>query len=357
MLTTLLAIIIVIGGVVLAHELGHFVMARLTRMRVEAFSIGFPPKLFHKKIGETEYRLSLIPLGGYVKVTGVIDESLDVENTEIDKPWSFATKKWWQKVLFISGGVIFNMLLAIVIFSGMTLSEGIYEPSQLTTIDSVMAGMPADSVGIKAGDVILAVNGQPVATWEELSEQIHAHPHDSIWLTWQSGNVQKEARLLPVSQKILKKNRLVEVGLIGISPIINHREANFFEAIGAGCATTYYWFKITVISLKMLISGQESLRNIGGPIFIAQLAGQSARSGIGAILGLMAIISVNLALINILPVPAFDGGHLLIVTIEAIIGKPLSTKAKIRIQQVGLVIIVLLTLLVLYNDLIRLFKW
>lgn len=357
MLTTILAIVIVIGGVVLAHELGHFVMARLTRMRVEAFSIGFPPKLFHKKIGDTEYRLSLIPLGGYVKVTGVIDESLDVENADINQPWSFAVKKWWQKMLFIGGGVIFNLLLAIVIFSAMTLSEGIYEPAQLTVIDTVMTGMPADSVGIKAKDVILAVNKQPVSTWNELSELIHAHPRDSILITWQSGDVQKEARLLPVPQKILKKNRLVEVGLIGISPIINHRKAGFFEAIGVGCTTTYYWFKITVISLEMLITGQESLRNIGGPIFIAQLAGKSARSGIGAIFGLMAIISINLALINILPVPAFDGGHLLIVMIETLMRKPLSTKAKIRIQQVGLIIIVLLTLLVLFNDIVRLFKW
>lgn len=357
MLTTILAIIVVIGGVVLAHELGHFIFARLTGMRVEAFSIGFPPKLIQKKIGETEYRLSLIPLGGYVKVTGVIDESMDIEGAKSEEPWSYGSKRAWQKALFISGGVIFNLLLALIIFSTMTFLSGIYEPSTATVVANVIPGMPADSVGIKSGDVITAVDGQVVSTWEEMTTLIHAHPHDSVWLSWRSGEAIKEARLLPVPNKIFKKSRLVEVGMIGISPVVTHRKAGVLESIGQGFESTIYWLKITVISLKMLITGEESLRNIGGPIFIARLAGESARSGAGAIFGLMAIISVNLALINILPVPAFDGGHLLIIAIEAVIRRPLSTKAKIRIQQVGMVIIVMLTILVLFNDLVRLFKW
>lgn len=354
---TILAILVVIGGVVLAHELGHFVFARLTGMRVEVFSLGFPPRIFGKKIGDTEYRLSLIPLGGYVKVTGVIDESMDVEGASSNEPFSFASKKAWQKSLFISGGVLFNLLLAIVIFTVMTLSVGIYEPSNETIVESVIPNLPADSVGIKAGDKILIVDGKAINTWQEMSELIHAHPHDSVTIRWQSGESIKEARLLPIANRVLEKSKLVEVGMIGISPIVHHRSAGFFEAIGKGCSNTFYWFKITIISLKMLVTGEESLRNIGGPIFIARLAGESAKSGFAAIFGLMAIISVNLALINILPVPAFDGGHLLIIIVEAILRHPLSVRAKMRIQQVGMALIILLTILVLYNDLIRLLKW
>jgi len=354
---TVIAVLIVIGGVVLAHELGHFTFAKLTGMRVETFSLGFPPKLISRKIGETDYRISAIPLGGYVKVAGVIDESMDTSNVNSNEPWTYMAKNTWQKMLFITGGVLFNILLAILIFSGLTLKSGIFEPDGRPVVESVIPGLPADSLGIKAGDTILAVGGTEIDSWEQMTELIHDHPHDSILVRWQSAGTVLEKKLLPVANKVLKGSKFVEVGLIGISPTMIHRPAQFFEAIGSGAENTWYWLKITVISLKMLVTGEESLKNIGGPIFIAKLAGESAKSGLSSILGLMAIISVNLALINILPVPAFDGGHLLVIIIEAIKRRPLSVNAKIRIQQIGLALIVLLTVLVLFNDISRVFKW
>jgi len=357
MLLTVLAVLIVIGGVVMAHELGHFVFAKLTGMRVEAFSIGFPPKIISKKIGETDYRLSAIPLGGYVKVAGVIDESMDTAGAESNEPWTFAAKNTWQKLLFISGGVIFNIIFAIVIFSGLTKHAGIYESDNQPIVANIIPDFPADSIGIRAGDRILAINGTNIDSWDNMTELIHNHPYDSIAVKWQSAGSIYEKKLKPFTNKVLKGSKLVEVGLIGISPAMNHRPAKFFESISSGAQNTWYWLKITIISLKMLITGQESLKNIGGPIFIAKLAGESAKSGFSAILGLMAIISVNLALINILPVPAFDGGHILIILIEAIKRRPLSINSKVRIQQVGLAIIVLLTVMVLFNDISRIFKW
>jgi regulator of sigma E protease len=189
-----------------------------------------------------------------------------------------------------------------------------------------------------------------------MTDLIHNHPHDSLMIKWQSAGTVQEKKLLPVANKVLKGAKFVEVGMIGISPSMIHRPAKFFESLGSGAENTWYWLKVTVISLKMLVTGEESLKNIGGPIFIAKLAGESAKSGLASILGLMAVISVNLALINILPVPAFDGGHLLVIIIEAILRRPLSTNAKIRIQQVGLVLIVLLTVLVLFNDISRVFR-
>jgi len=358
MIITILAIVIVIGGVVLAHELGHFLFAKLTGMRVEVFSLGFPPRLLGKRIGDTEYRLSAIPLGGYVKVAGVIDESMDVEGAVGDEKWKYGSKKAYQKILFVCGGVFFNLLLAIGIYSALSLKYGVFSPAPEPVVETVIPGLPAEIIGLRAGDRIEAINEQSVDSWEAMTLLIHAHPHDSVIIRWRNTEGQVfEKSLLPITNKVLKGTKLVEVGMIGISPHMLHRSANLGDALGSGLANTWYWLKITVISLKMLMTGEESIKNIGGPIFIARLAGESAKTGFSSIFGLMAVISVNLALINILPVPAFDGGHLLIILIEALTRKALSVKAKVRIQQIGLALIIALTLLVLFNDVVRLFKW
>lgn len=352
---TLLAILLVIGGVIFIHEFGHFIFAKLTKMRVEIFSLGFPPRLFGKKIGDTDYCVSALPLGGYIKVSGVIDESMDVEGAKGNEPWKFGSKKTYQKLLFITGGVLFNILLSIVVFSVLTASSGIYDPSPEPVVENVIPKLPADSVGIQAGDKILAVNHVKVSSWKEMTDLIYAHPNDSICLTWDRNGVVYEKSLKTISNKVMKGSHFVDVGMIGISPVFTHRQAGFFESISQGAENTWYWLKITIVSLKTVVTGKESFRNLGGPILIAKLAGEAAKSGIGSLFALMAIISVNLALINILPVPALDGGHLVVICTEAIIRHPLSIKTKIRIQQVGLALIVALTVLVFYNDIMRLF--
>ncbi|RKY56619.1 MAG: RIP metalloprotease RseP [Candidatus Neomarinimicrobiota bacterium] len=351
----ILAVIIVVGCVIFFHELGHFTFAKLTGMRVETFSLGFPPRLVGKKIGDTDYCLSAIPLGGYVKVSGVIDESMDTKSIK-GEPWEFQSKNTKQKLLFITGGVLFNLILAVIIFSTLTASIGIYEASSEAIVDSVIANMPAESAGIQSGDRIIAINRKTISKWEEMTELIHAHPNDSILVKWERDGVEYEKGMKTVANKVLKGSKIVDIGMIGISPILTHRSAGFFESIHSGLSNTWYWLRITVVSLKMLITGEESIRNLGGPILIAQLAGQSAKSGIGNLFGFIAIISVNIALLNILPIPALDGGHFVVIIIEAIIRKPLSIKAKMRIQQVGLAIILTLTILVFYNDIMRLFK-
>jgi regulator of sigma E protease len=353
---TVLAILLVIGGVIFIHELGHFTFAKLTGMRVERFSVGFPPRLFGKKIGDTDYCISAIPLGGYIKVAGVIDESMDVAGVQSNEPWTFESKKGYQKGLYISGGVIFNILFAALIFTILTLKTGIYDPKPDPIVDEVIPELPAAAAGIQKNDIILAINNAPVTTWNEMTKAIHAVPNDSIRIRWQRGTTIYEQKILTVSNKILKGAKFVEVGMVGISPQFTHHKAGFFQAIGSGFGSTWYWLKVTVISLKMLVTGEESLKNIGGPIFIAQLAGQSAKSGLASLVGLMAIISINLAFINILPIPAFDGGHLLIVGTESILRHPLSVKTKLRIQQVGLAIILTLMVVVFYNDIARLFR-
>ena len=353
---TVLAVLLVIGGVIFIHELGHFTFAKLTGMRVEKFSIGFPPRLFGKKIGDTDYCVSAIPLGGYVKVAGVIDESMDVDGVQGNEPWKFESKNAGQKSIYITGGVVFNLLFAALIFCLLTIGAGIYDPSPEPVVDEVIPELPAEAAGIQKGDRILAVNGTTISSWEDMAGIIHGFPNDTILVRWLHNENEFEKPIVTISNKILKGSKLVDIGMIGVSPVFTHRNAGFFEAVGQGFQNTWYWLKITVISLKMLVTGEESLKNIGGPIFIAQLAGRSAKSGLAPLFGLMAIISVNLAFINILPIPAFDGGHLIIIIIEATIRRSLSIKTKLRIQQVGLAIILTLMVVVFYNDILRLFR-
>lgn len=354
---TIIGIAVVLGGVIFFHELGHYIFAKLVGMRVETFSIGFPPKIFSKKIGETEYCLSAIPLGGYVKVTGVIDESLDVEGAQNSKldPKSFASRKTWQKVLYITGGVIFNFILAWLVFSFLTLASGITEAESGTELGEVVENFPANQAGVVAGDKILAVNNIEVANWEEMTEIIHQFPNDTILVKWQSSTEIIEKKIPTIANKILKDGEFKDVGMIGISPIYTKRKAGFFEAFGSGFRNTFYWLKITFVSLKAVVTGAESVKNLGGPIMIAQLAGESARSGLATLLGFMAIISVNLGFVNILPIPALDGGHLIVVLLEGIMRREFSDNTKIRIQQVGLAIILMLTIVVLFNDISRWF--
>ncbi len=351
---TIIGIAVVLGGIIFFHELGHFVFAKLTGMRVETFSIGFPPKILKKKIGETEYCLSAVPLGGYVKVTGVIDESMDTEEaTTTDDPKSFSSKNTFQKAIFITGGVIFNLVLAFLVFTILTFSQGIVDPDSAPVLNQVLDDYPATAAGMQSGDRILEVNNIKVSDWTSMTEIIHKYPNDTIFVKWQRETEIFSAKILTVSNKILSDNKFKEVGMIGINCNYIERKATLGDAIGNGFGQTYYWIKLTYVSLKSVLTGAESVKNLGGPIMIAKLAGESAKSGFATLFGFMAIISVNLAFVNILPIPALDGGHLIVILIEGIIRKPLSINTKIRIQQVGLAIILLLTVLVFYNDIAR----
>ena len=354
---TIIGIAVVLGGVIFFHELGHFIFAKLTGMRVETFSIGFPPKILKKQIGETEYCLSAIPLGGYVKVTGVIDESMDVEGAENTKndPKSFSSKKTWQKALFITGGVIFNFVLAIIVFTGLTLTNGIVDADESTKLGDIVADFPALAAGIETDDIILAINNIDVNSWQEMTEIIHKYPNDTILVKWQHGTEIIEKQIPTVMNKILKDGEFKDVGMIGIGPVYTKRSAKFIESFVAGSKQAFYWLEITYVSLKSVMTGAESVKNLGGPIMIAQLAGESAKSGLATLLGFMAIISVNLGFVNILPIPALDGGHLVVILIEGILRRELSDNTKIRIQQVGLALILMLTVLVIFNDVSRWF--
>jgi len=352
LLTTILATGAVLGILILVHELGHFLAAKMSKVRVERFSLGFWPRLAGIKIGDTDYCISGIPLGGYVKLSGMIDESMDGENIK-GEPWEFMSKNPLQKIFIISAGVIMNVILAIIIFAILTFSYGIVEVDQSTQITSVTEDYPAAAAGMEAGDRILSIDGNEINSWDELTDYIHSRPNHDIEVTWVRDEAIYTEKLTTRSDMVLVDGKLKELGMIGIGPTINVREAGLTESISSGFVTTYFWGKITITSLKMLISGEQSFRAIGGPIFIAQLAGQFARSGMDSLFRFIAILSINLAILNILPIPAFDGGHLIVILIEWAKQKPLSIKTKMAVQQVGFAFFLVLAALVIYNDLSR----
>lgn len=345
MLTNILSFIFVLGVLIFVHELGHFITAKLVGIRVERFSLGFPPRMVGFKYGDTDYCISWLPLGGYVKMAGMIDESLD--ETIKGEPWEFASKPVWQRVIVISAGSVMNILTAIVIYAGIVYFSGIGEPVG-TTVGEVLPDKPAAIIGLQAGDVITEVDGKPVSKWEELTQIIHAVPNQEITITWRRGEQELSSKVIPELQK---ENH---IGLIGIAPKIQVREAGFWEALDYGVTNSYTIIKLTVASLKKIVTGEESFRqSIGGPIIIYKLTTESAKRGMQTLLAFMAFISLNLGFFNMLPFPVLDGGHLVLLLIEGVMRKPLPVKTRIMIQKIGMAFLLALMIFILINDITR----
>jgi len=347
---TLLAAIFVLGVLVFIHEFGHFLAAKIAGIRVERFSLGFPPKMIGKKIGETEYCISWIPLGGYVKLAGMIDESLDKKSIR-GEPWEFQSKPLPHRFMVITSGPIMNYLLSVLLFSALIFSTGVGYVED-TTVGEVIPGFPAEQAGIQAGDKIVAVDGQVVEKWEEMTQLIHSKPDQPITIEWVRETGERfSASVKTRRQKAPIDGQIKEVGMIGIGPRVLIQPVGPLRALKEGFGRAIELTRLILFSIKMIITGEESLRSLGGPILIAKLAGESARSGWGSLFGFMAFLSINLAILNILPLPVLDGGHLVFLVIEAIIRRPVSTKVKMVVQQVGMVLLIALILFVIFNDL------
>lgn len=355
-MTTILAFIVMLGVLIFFHELGHFLAARSVGVRVERFYIGF--NLFglgiKKKIGHTEYGLGLFPLGGYVKMAGMVDESMDTTIT--GEPWEFQSKNALQKIWIMSAGVIANLILAVGVFTAVTLTDGVIENDPAPIVGALIQGYPAEEAGMQAGDNITAINGRPITAWTELTSLIHSAPDEVIEVTWVRAGETFHSAIKTRATETWVRDEFKTVGLIGIEPEGVRRPVGIGEAVVSGFTATRRWFVITYKSLGMIVTGKASLRDIGGPLMIAQLAGQSVQTGLTSFLRLLAIISINLAFINILPIPALDGGQIAVVLIEVGLRRPLSVKARMAIQQVGMMLLLTLMVVVIYNDIIRIFK-
>jgi regulator of sigma E protease len=349
---TALATIIVLGVLVFVHELGHFLTAKLFGVRVDAFSLGFPPKVLHKQIGETDYRLSVIPLGGYVKLFG--ENPKDEVPPELE-PVSFSHHPLWHRFLIVLAGPVFNLIFsALALFLVFTFS-GI--PYLTTEIGGVKEGSPAAQAGLQKGDQILSVEGQAMNRWEDLSVKIRQSGEQPLTLLVRRGDrdfqIQVTPQRMETSDIFGGKVSAMIIGITsGDRPAVEH--VGPIRALSLGVVYTGRLTWLTVESLYKLVAREVPLKSIGGPILIAQVAGKQAEMGVTYLVQFMAALSVNLFLLNLLPIPVLDGGHLFFFTVEAIRGKPVPLPHREMAQGLGLMLLLALMILVFYQDILRL---
>jgi regulator of sigma E protease len=348
---TLLSFAVVLGVLIFFHEFGHFLLARLFGVGVEKFSLGFGPRLIGKKIGRTDYRISAIPLGGYVKMIG---EEPDAEVAPADISVSFTHKHVLKRICIVAAGPFFNVLLSIIIFFSIFLISGLFILK--ASVGEVRQGSPAFNAGIKPGDEITAIDETPVSNWNDMTEVISASNGKTLKVSVKRAGADLVFQITP--ELVPAKNIFgedIKRYIIGISSAgeFYTQKLNPVQALVESCKQTYNIIELMVVILGKLITGEISTDTIGGPIMIAKMAGDQAKSGIENLIFFIAVISVNLAIINLLPIPVLDGGHLLFFVIEAIKGHPVSLKVREVAQQIGLFIIILLVILVFYNDIFR----
>ena len=390
-MTFIWATALVIGVLVFVHELGHFLAARSVGVRVEKFSIGFPPRfisvtsvndgfdikiffyrlidgrfkwasVINSRIGipgrvgsNTEYTIALIPLGGYVKMAGVIDESLDTVIT--NSPDEFMSKSVIQKIWILSAGVLMNVFIAFILFSGISYVQG--KPEVIdkgAIIGEVVSGNSADKAGLKSGDEIISINNQSINKWIDLQTVLRPIPNTPIDVNIIRDGKELNFSFTTSSNFIPNENGIDTIGVIGIVPVTIYQPITLTESLNYGLNGTLNSFGMIMLTFKMLGNGSASISDLGGPIMIGKIAGEAAETGWMPLFTLMALISVNLAFLNILPIPGLDGGQIFIILIETIIRKPLSLKARLAVQQLGMVFLLMIMVTVMFNDISRLFN-
>jgi len=439
--------LVVLGILVAFHELGHFLAARWVGVKVLKFSLGFGPKLFGRQVGETEYLLSAIPLGGYVKLFGE-DEAEAV--TPDDRRRSFVHQGLWGKVFIVAAGPGFNFILAYLIFAawlatGYTLpvpsfkdiapvieavaadspaaKAGVMVGDQIKKIDGrdiatrielldatakghgapltlevlrdgriqtltvtpiaapgvssrddasayylgieeippvvneVVPGKPAAVAGFREGDRVLSIEGNTIHTWTEMTGLVKESPGKTLHVDVLREGHRVSLTVTPIAETATVNGQSVQIGKIGIAGPDRSlmRSANPFAALYNGLEATWKWTELTVVGLYKMIVGDISSKNIGGPLTIAKISGEAAAQGPSNVIFLIALLSINLGVLNLLPIPILDGGHLLFFLIEGILRKPLGERQRELAQQVGLVLLVGVMIFAFWNDLERIF--
>lgn len=339
----MIATIFVFGLLILFHELGHFITAKLVGMRVDEFAIGFGPKLVSWKRGETLYSLRIIPLGGFNKIAGMDPEAEQDEQ-------SFAAKPIWARMLVIVAGSTMNFVLPILLLAGVFFSAGIDTPSTEAVIGSILPDKPAARAGLVTGDRILAVNDSQIGEWRDFVEVVQGNAGNQLKISYERNGQISNISMVPEYDQ--KANR----GIVGIMPQIHNYQPNLFESMGLAVKQTYLVAASMVVGIAQMITGQISA-DVAGPIGVVQMTGEVAQMGMIPLLQFAAFLSINLGLINLLPVPMLDGGHVVTLAIEGIRGKPLSSSKMQAIQMIGLVLLMMLMIMATFKDVARLKLW
>lgn len=352
---SVIAVILVLGGLIFFHELGHFVVARAFGIGVSTFSLGFGKKLLRRTIGKTEYCLSLVPLGGYVSLVGE-EEDADMPQgfTEAE---SFSRRPPWQRLLVVAAGPVANIVLAWFICWGLSFHYG--QTHVLPHIGALEDNGPAQTAGILVGDTIVAINGQPVDDWTQMSTFIGGSEGAPLRLEVSRAGRTTVVTVTPVMavRKTLfgEDERVWRIG-IRASGQTALTELGFWDSAGVGLSRTWEMLHLTWLGIVKLVQRVVPLDQVGGPIMIAQMVGQQAQAGLAEVLALTAFISINLAVLNLLPIPVLDGGHIVFYTLETLMRRPLSRRVRMVTTQVGFALLITLMLLATFNDVWRLVK-
>ncbi|BAL82313.1 putative metalloprotease MmpA [Selenomonas ruminantium subsp. lactilytica TAM6421] len=342
MVLTIAAAIFVFGLLVLVHELGHFITAKLTGMRVDEFAIGFGPKLISFTYGETVYSLRAIPLGGFNDIAG-----MDPSNNEAGSR-GYCEKPVLSRMIVILAGSIMNFILPLVIFFGIFFFVGVSTPSPEPVFGTVIEGKAAAEAGLKDGDRIISLDGKEIANWTEFVDHVKDNEGTPIKVVAQRGEETIETTMTPVYDSQAKK------AMVGVMSSVDTRHPGLFEAAGLAVQKTYMIIAMMLDALLQIVlklSGSE----LAGPIGVAQMAGEVAQMGFVPLLNFAAFLSLNLGIVNLFPIPALDGGHFVTLCVEAVRGKPMSPKALEYTQKVGIVLLILLMVLATKNDIVRVF--
>jgi len=354
-MNSLISFIIVLGVLIFVHEFGHFITAKLLKVKVLKFSLGFGPKLASRQCGETEYVLSALPLGGYVKMFG---EQPGEEIEAAERCRSFSSRPVWHRFLIVLAGPMFNLLFALLVFSLIYFFTGIPEHVPGTQIGQVSPNSAAAAAGIKSGDTILAINGRKTTKWQNVSDLVVNSQGRELKISIKRDHRTIELSAHPKLSEV--KNVFGEVVenryLLGIAKkeAFIYKKTSLAGALKAGAEQTWSFIYLTIMSLVKIIERVIPASDMGGPILIAHMAGQQLKAGWTNLFSFMAVLSVNLGIINLFPIPILDGGHLTFFTIEALRRKPLSLQAQEVMQQIGIIILGTLMLFVFYNDIMRL---
>ncbi len=343
---------LILGVLIFVHELGHFLACRFAGVGVEKFSIGFGPELLSWQGKETRYSLSLIPFGGFVKPSGETIEEIK-ERGEKMKKGDFLAASVWNRFLILIAGVTMNFLFAYILFAAVLV---IGRPMPSNVIGGFVAGYPAEKSGLKVGDHVTQVNGKAVSNWQDLTLQILQSKGSDIKFSVKRNETIQDISVVPQYEKgkdIFGQAK--QVPRIGIQPSEEFIVERYSVSDSIVKAAQFEWSLVTLTyeALWRLITGQLSFKTISGPIGIVSMAGNAAKMGIIALMQFAAVLSVSLGVINSLPIPALDGGHLFFLAIEAVRRKALSIKIQERVTQIGFYFLMALMVLVVFNDLVN----